>query len=85
LVDLNKQTPRKMFKGMKKYLLVRPSVLQTQPRYKDTVQTVKDVNLGPQKDAVWEKNFVLTVRSNKSNRILKFNFKAKILNNENDN
>lgn len=77
-IDLRKQTPRKSYKGMKRYLLVRPSVIQTQPKYDSEVMGVEDVQLGPLKDEVWGKNFILTIRSTKSNRILKFNFITKI-------
>lgn len=78
LLDFKQPIEKKLSKGMKKYLLIRPSVLQTQPRYSEEAKTVNDINLGPIGENVWDKQFVLSIKSNKSNRKLKFYFKAKI-------
>jgi len=66
--------PRQTTKGMRKYLLIRPSLLQTQPKYNKEVGTVYDIDLGPKMNSVWgaDKKFLLRIKSNKSNRVLDF-------------
>ncbi len=74
-IDLNMPIPKDISKGMKRYLLIRPSIIQTQPKYDDEVVNIQNVSLGPSGENVWKKDFILTIRSKKSNRVLKFNLK----------
>jgi hypothetical protein len=76
--DLNKQK----HKDMKKYLLIRPSSIQTVPRYEENPKTIFDIGFGPNGDKVWKKDFILVIRSKKTNRILQFDLKS-ILNKKN--
>lgn len=78
VIDLKMPYPKKNYKGMKKYLLIRPSVIQTQPHFDKNISTVDDVALGPTAGSAWEKPFVLKITSSKTNRVLKFNFTARI-------
>lgn len=72
-IDL-KMPPRKLsFKDMKRYLLIRPSIVQTQPRFNKNVASVDDVQLGAIGDDSWNKKFVIRIKSKKTNRILEFN------------
>ncbi len=74
IIDLNMSSPRQKTKGMKKYLLIRPSLLQTQPKFNKDIQTVQDIELGPKINNLWgiDKKFLLRIKSNKSNRVLDF-------------
>jgi len=75
-IDVKTPYPKKNFKAMKRYLLVRPSVLQVQPHFDKDIKTIDDVYLGTNQQNVWDKPFVLKITSNKTNRVLKFNFTA---------
>lgn len=77
-INLKQQYPREQFKKMKKYLLLRPSLIQTRPIFDKDVTTVEQIKLGPKKDQVWDKPFILRIKSLKSNRILEFNIKTTI-------
>lgn len=77
-IDIKMPFPKRETKGMKKYLLIRPSIIQTQPRFDKDVTTVDDISLGPTAQSAWEKPFVLKLTSNKTNRVLKFTFQARI-------
>jgi hypothetical protein len=78
MIDIKMPYPKRNEKGMKRYLLIRPSIIQTQPSYNKEVETVKDISVGPKGGSVWDKPFVLKIKSNKTNRVLKFNFIARI-------
>ncbi len=82
-VDLNKSQEKTLFKNMKRYLLLRPSVIQTQVNMKEKFTSVDDVVLGPDNQSVWSKDFVLRLTSKKSNRVLEFNLKP-IINRQKD-
>jgi hypothetical protein len=82
-VDLEKTSEKTLFKNMKRYLLLRPSVIQTQVNMKENFTTVDDVVLGPDTQTVWGKDFILRLTSKKSNRILEFNLKP-IINRQKD-
>lgn len=69
--NLNKQD----YKDMKKYLLIRPSFIQQAPVYENP-KNIDDVLFGPNGDKVWKKDFILSIKSKKTNRILQFNLKA---------
>lgn len=77
-LDLEQELPRSSYKGMKRYLLIRPSIIQTQPKFTPDVQSSNDIQLGPNSNSLWDKDFELSIKSNKSNRILKFLLKATI-------
>jgi hypothetical protein len=77
-IDLNSGTVRQINKNMKRYLLIKPSIIQAQPRYSNSVQNINDVDLGPNTEVVWGKNFIVKIKSLKSNRILEFNIKSTI-------
>lgn len=76
IIDIKKPFPKQISKNMKKYLLIRPSIIQTQPRFEADVNRVEDIYLGPKGQNVWGKPFVLKLTSKKTNRTLKFNFTA---------
>ena len=64
-----KMPPKKiMQKDMKKYLLIRPSIVQTQPRFNKNVSSVDDVQIGSLGDDCWNKKFVIRIKSKKTNR-----------------
>jgi hypothetical protein len=71
-IDKNKQ---KMFK---RYLLIRPSSLQIIPSADVTADSIYDVEFGPKDEKVWNRNFVLQIRSLKSNRIIKYYLTPKL-------
>lgn len=77
-IDLEAGPEKQNSKGMKRYLLIRPSVIQTQPKYNKNIGSVQDINLGPEGENVWYKDFVVKIKSKKSNRVLKFNIKSKL-------
>jgi hypothetical protein len=76
--DLKRKQEKSRFKNLKRYLLIRPSLIQTQPILKEKYGTVDNVNLGPGEDPVWDKDFILRIISKKTNRVLEFNLKSTI-------
>lgn len=79
IIDLDQPYPKNLSKGMKRYLLIRPSIIQTQPKYGAEVNTIDDIGLGPSGENVWDKDFILRITSKKTNRVLKFNVKSTIV------
>jgi hypothetical protein len=77
-LELNEPAKKVSFKNMKKYLLVRPSIIQVQPKFTEPVKDIDNVNLGPEGDTAWRKNFVIRITSKKTNRMLRFDFKPTI-------
>lgn len=65
-----------LFKPFKKYILVRPSLIQTQLQLNNPIMTSKDIILGPQNNSIWGKQFILKVTSKKTNRIIEFNLSS---------
>jgi len=81
-VDLSGNAPRKDTKEMKKYLLIRPSIIQTRPSFGETVTNIDQVDVGPTSQKVWNKDFILRVTSKKTKRVLEFNLSS-IINKKN--
>jgi hypothetical protein len=75
-IDLEPKIEKLKTKEMKRYLLLRPSVLQTTPRISNNISSIDQVVFGPKGDKVWNKNFILRIKSKKTNRILQFDLKA---------
>lgn len=78
ILDLKPEYVRSKTKTFKKYLLIRPSALQLLPSNEINPEKVEDVVLGPNDVKVWDKSFLLKIRSIKSGRVLNYTFKAKI-------
>lgn len=81
-IDLNKTAEKVMHKNFKRYLMIRPSVVQTHPEsnyYKD----IQDSKLGPVSNSVWNKDFMVRITSKKTNRVIEFNLKS-IINRKKD-
>lgn len=72
-INLDMQINKSLSKNMKRYLLVRPSMLQTVVTTSDEINSTSDIFLGPNKEPVWNKDFVLRITSKKTNRVLQFN------------
>ncbi len=77
-VDFHASSGKVDKKDFKRYLLIRPSSIQTHPTNIDNPHGIDGVKLGPNKEPVWEKDFIIRVKSKKTNRILEFNLKSKI-------
>ena len=75
-LDLKKGPEKSYYKNMKRYLLVRPSVIQTQLRTPEVINSLEDIELGPKSNSIWNKDFVIRLISKKTNRILEFNLKS---------
>jgi len=82
-VDLDLKPQRMATKNLKRYMLVRPSIIQTHPNIKGKVNSIDDITLGPSKEPVWKKDFIIRITSKKSNRVLEFNIKS-IINRKKD-
>ena len=77
-LDITKGAEKSYFKNMKRYLLIRPSIIQTQVNTPETISSINDIRLGPAANSGWDKKFILRISSKKTNRILEFNLKCKI-------
>lgn len=64
-------------KNFRRYLLIKPSQIQLIPNA-DQPQSIGDVELGPNGEKVWNRGFVLQIRSKKSNRTLRYKVKTKL-------
>lgn len=80
--DIYRRLDKKISKGFKKYLLLRPSIIQTQIQPYDQETTVENIKVGPETESVWNKDFILRITSKQSNRVLEFNLKS-IINKQN--
>jgi len=78
IIDFKKPPNRSLEKNMKKYMLIRPSIIQTQPNYREQFRDINDVDLGPDREKVWGKEFVIRVTSKKTNKVLVFNVSPRI-------
>lgn len=78
VLDLKKGAEKTFYKNMKRYLLIRPSVIQTQIKTPEFISSVDDVSLGPPANSVWDKDFKIRLTSKKTNRILEFDLKSVI-------
>jgi len=74
ILDLMPEYARSKTKNFKKYLLVRPTALQLLPSNDMNPDTVDDIVLGPSDIKVWNKKFLMRIRSLKSGRILNYTF-----------
>ena len=74
ILDLMPEYARSKTKNFKKYLLVRPTALQLLPSNDMNPDTVEDIVLGPNDIKVWNKKFLMRIRSLKSGRILNYTF-----------
>ena len=83
MVDLEKQPARIQEKNLKRYLLVRPSIIQTRMTTGEQIITSQDINLGPDRQSAWQKSFILRIKSKKTNRIIELNIKP-IINRQKD-
>jgi len=72
--DINKKYEKKLDKQMKRYLLVRPSVLQTVIKL-DTSNT-QNISVGPDSNSIWNKDFIIKITSKESKRVIEFNIKS---------
>ncbi len=75
-VDLEQKLEKNIYKNFKRYLLIRPSIVQTQVNSRVIVNSIEDVNLGPNKESMWGKDFIVRITSKNSNRVLEFNLKS---------
>lgn len=75
-VDLEQKLEKNNYKNFKRYLLIRPSIIQTQVNSREIVNSIEDINLGPNKESVWNKDFIVRITSKNSNRVLEFNLKS---------
>ena len=75
-LDLSGKAARKLTKDMKRYLLIRPSIIQTRPTFATNVSSIDEVEIGPDAEKVWNKDFILRIRSKKTNRVLEFNLSS---------
>ena len=64
-------------KNFRRYLLIKPSQIQLIPRTEQP-ESISDVELGPDSEKVWNRGFVLQIRSKKSNRVLRYTVKTKL-------
>jgi len=75
--EVNYTAKKTYNKALKRYLLIRPSMIQTFPSIPENATSVDDIVLGPEKQAVWDKNFILRITSKRTNRVLEFLLKSK--------
>ncbi len=75
-LDLEMTMEKKTTKDFKKYLLIRPSVIQTFSNVPNNARSAQDIVLGPERNSVWNKDFVLRLTSKKTNRVIEFNLKS---------
>lgn len=72
-------------KKLKRYLLIRPSLNQLQIKKDNILNTINDVDVGPNGPKIWNntnKNFILKITSKKSKRIIEFDLNS-IINRKN--
>lgn len=74
-INVNSTQERMGYKNLRRYLLVRPSITQTQINMPDVIRGASDISLGPSGENVWNKMFLLRITSKKTNRVLEFNFR----------
>jgi len=87
--SIDDKIDNKLYKNFKKYLLIRPSIIQMQINKYNNSNTIQDIYLGPEANNIWNdensnvtKDFILRIKSKKTNRILEFNLKS-IINRKN--
>jgi hypothetical protein len=76
-INIKKTMEKIKNKNFRRYLLIKPSQIQLIPRTEQP-ESISDVELGPDSEKVWNRGFVLQIRSKKSNRILRYTVKAKL-------
>jgi len=82
-IDLEIPYAKKDTKNMRRYMLIRPSIIQTQPKYGEEVATVNDIDLGPQ-ESVWNKRFLIKLTSKKTNRVIELRYLPRIVRKNNN-
>lgn len=78
-INLDNKINKKTYKDLKRYLLIRPSIIQLQKK-KSQPDTVDNLLLGPDGKNIWSSNenktFIIRITSKKSNRVLEFDLGA---------
>lgn len=81
-IDLDAPRPTKKFKELKRYLLLRPSIIQLKTKIPETINSLNDVSLGPDGHNIWsshdKKQFIMRITSKKTNRVIEFDVGALI-------
>lgn len=75
-INVNETAKKVLNKNLKRYLLIRPSMLQTFINVPEHAKGIKDIYLGPDKQSVWKKDFIIRITSKKTNRVLEFDLKS---------
>ena len=78
IIDLNPELARKPSKDFKRYLLIKASQLQLIPHTADEINSIGDVQLGPADGQIWNRPFLLKIKSKKTNRELFYRFKINL-------
>jgi hypothetical protein len=74
IVELEPEPIRKTTKDFKKYVLIKASQLQLVPNVDNNASDIQQVMFGPADGQVWERQFLLKIRSKKTNRELAYRF-----------
>ncbi len=75
-VDLDKTYEKKLDKQMRRYLLIKPSMLQTMINVDSSNQ--ENISVGPNANSMWNKDFIIKITSKESKRVIEFNIKSTI-------
>ena len=74
IIDLEPRLARKATKEFKRYLLIKGSQLQLVPTAEQESNSIDDISIGPADGQVWNRQFLLKIRSKKTNRELAYRF-----------
>jgi hypothetical protein len=74
IVDLEPELVRKTAKDFKRYMLIKASQLQLVPNSDNNASDIDEVSFGPADGQVWGRQFLLKIRSKKTNRELAYRF-----------
>lgn len=83
-LNLLDKTESRYYKDLKRYLLIRPSIIQTQLSTNEKIKSINDINIGPITNSIWadtslsqdNKKFKLRITSKKTNRIIEFDLRS---------
>lgn len=75
-IDVNKKAEKSYNKNFKRYLLIRPSMIQTFLNIPRDIKNIDQASLGPTVQSAWDKDFIIRITSKKTNRVLEFDFKS---------
>jgi len=78
VIDLDPELVRKPTKDFKRYMLIKASQLQSIPHTEDQVSSIDDIQLGPSDGQMWNRGFLLKIKSKKTNRELFYRFKLNL-------